>query len=65
MEGVGRTLLDLHSLLRMTSACHESHDLIEAATEAQLNGHNGRLLVQLGGRNVVRLPTCTLLSREG
>ena len=31
-----------------------SHELVEVATEAQLEERNGRLLVQMGGRYVVR-----------
>ena len=34
----------------------EAHELTEVATEAALRGRNGRLLVQTGGRHLVRAP---------
>ena len=35
----------------------EAHELTEVATEAALRGRNGRLLVQTGGRHLVRAPS--------
>ena len=47
----------------VTTLGTEEHELTEVATEAALRGRNGRLLVQTGGRYLVRahstLRTCT------
>ena len=38
----------------LSSEAPSSHELTEVATEAQLMGQNGRILVQTNGRHVVR-----------
>ena len=38
----------------VTTRGTDAHELTEVATEAELQGRSGRLLVQMGGRNVVR-----------
>ena len=54
----------------VTTLGTEAHELTEVATEAALRGRNGRLLVQTGGRHLVRAhstlrtSTCRLLLRS-
>ena len=42
------------SMVDVSDLGTEAHELTEVATEAQLRGRNGRLLVQTGGRHLVR-----------